>query len=82
MKTLISYYFWIIIPFPFMAYLAFNRIEPLFIISLLAYGLIYRPITDGIKLKRKGLIKDRKDYWKLFIWWAQLKWFKELYLKK
>ena len=82
MKALINYYLLILTPVPIMAYLALNDIDPLFIISLFTYAIIYRPITDGIKLTQKGLIKGRKDYWKLFTGYAHIKWFKKLYLEK
>jgi hypothetical protein len=47
---------------------------------LLFYSLIFRPITDGLRLYQKKLIKP-KDFVKLYNPYFYLKFFKDLYLK-
>jgi hypothetical protein len=82
MKSLITYYL-VAIFFPLLIFifLFFNNNNEIFVILLILYALIYRPIIDGNRLIKKGVIK-KNEFWKLFIGYAHIKWFSELYLKK
>ena len=82
MKSLITYYlFAILIPILILAILIFNSFNIIFFIFLLFYALIYRPILDGIRLMKKGLLK-KNEFWKLFVGYAHIRWFRKLYLEK
>ena len=81
MKNLIIYYFTILIPLPILVWLAFSNKTNSFVILLLFYALVYRPIIDGYRLIEKGVI-SKKGFWELFIPFWSIKWFKELYFLK
>ncbi len=82
MKNLITYYLLaIVLPLFLMITLLYLGLNRWFFISLLVFAFVYRPLLDGGRLIRKGVIK-RNDRWKLFLGYGQVKWFKELYLKK
>lgn len=52
-----------------------------FVIYLLAYALVYRPIADGARLKAVSNIES-SELWKLYIpFYGHTKYFKQLYLK-
>jgi len=53
---------------------------PIFAGLILFYALVYRTITDGIRLFQKSVI-PKKDNWKLIIPGTRILHFKELYLK-
>lgn len=78
MKDLIIYYFLIILPVPVFIIMYKMEFYWSFIALLLFYALIYRPIIDGLRLKRKGII-EKKEFWKCFIPSWRFKYSKELY---
>jgi len=82
MKNLFIFYLvTIFIPIPILIWFALNEMNDLFVISLLVYALLYRPIFDYLRLK--GKVKaDNNNMWKFFIPFWSLKWFKSLYLNK
>jgi hypothetical protein len=82
MKSLITYYlFAIILPVFILALLIQNEYKNTFVISLLFFALVYRPLLDGNRLIKKGVIKKR-EIWKLFVFYGHIKWFRELYFEK
>ncbi len=81
MKKLFLYYFIILIPLPIMVWLVESNMTKEFVILLLFYALIYRPLTDGCKLFLTEVVK-KNEFWKMFIpFYLSTKYFKELYLK-
>ena len=80
MKNSINYYLAISIPFIILIYLLkSDQIETsMFLISIFTYAFIYRMITDYYRLLSRNAI-EKKDFWKLFIPGARIKYFKELY---
>jgi len=82
MKNLFIFYLvTIFIPIPILIWFALNEMNDLFVISLLVYALLYRPIFDYLRLKGKGKAENN-NMWKFFIPFWSLKWFKSLYLNK
>lgn len=80
MKSLIAYYFLILIPFPLLIWAAFTRAN-IFVPLLLAY-YIYRGLIDGQRLYLKGAI-ERKDRWKiLVIPFYSSAYFRQLYFER
>jgi hypothetical protein len=60
--------------------LHFNFMEG-FIIALVLFIFLYRPLLDSKKLINKGVMK-RAEIWKLVVGYGHIKWFKELYLER
>jgi len=83
MKNLLVYYLSITIPLlGIFLLLKFQFINSMtFAILMVLWALIYRPITDGIRLIEKGIIQ-KNEIWKLFIPFWRNNWFRELYFKK
>lgn len=82
MKSLLIYYLIaIFLPMLVLGLLILNGFKIAFVISLLFFALIYRPIIDGNRLSKKGVMK-KNEIWKLLIGYGHIKWFKELYLEK
>ena len=80
MKSLIIYYFSILLPFPLLIYSAFEDGKSFFI--TLVFYLIYRDLVDGARLVKKGVIK-KKDFWKTFIpLYYRAMYFQELYFEQ
>ncbi len=80
MKNIFIYYLAFMIgPGILMYYLLSNENNVGFVIAILIYALIYRPIIDGLRLISKQVITKRQ-FWKLFIPFWHAKWMKELYL--
>ena len=50
-----------------------------FCLYLFAYAFLYRPVTDYHRLLDKGVV-NQSDFWKCFVPFLQMKYFKELYL--
>ena len=50
-----------------------------FVLSLVVYFFLFRPVTDYYRLLNKGIIKVN-DFWKCFSPFLQMQYFKELYL--
>lgn len=78
MKNIIIFYTIILIPIPIMFYLAKNNHLNSFFLMLIIYILIYRPLTDGIRLYSKGIIK-KSEIWKLLIPFFRWKLIKKIY---
>ena len=80
MKNTIFYYFITLVPLGVLIYLATaNKIESLWFVGLLlAYVIIYRTITDYLRLVSKNII-GKKDFWKTFMPSMRIKYFKALY---
>ena len=82
MKSLITYYLLaIILPVLLLALLIQNGYKNTFVITLLFFALIYRPLLDGNRLIKKGVIK-KNEIWKLFVFYGHIKWFRKLYFDK
>lgn len=82
MRSLVKFYIVaIIIPFIILFFLAFYDLNMIFVITLVFYAFVYRPIIDGNRLIKKGLI-EKREIWKLLIFYGHIKYFKELYLEK
>ena len=80
MKNIFIYYLAFMIgPSILMYYLLSNENNVGFVIAILIYALIYRPIIDGLRLISKQVITKRQS-WKLFIPFWHIKWMKDLYL--
>ncbi len=81
MKNLIIYYIVILLPLCVLFWILFSLDNSkLFIILLLIYGIVFRPLIDAYRLIKKGVIQ-KKSWWKMFSPIAHVKWFRELYLK-
>jgi hypothetical protein len=78
MKNLLTYYLFILLPIPFIIYESRYNDSNVFIISILTYTIIYRPVIDGLRLYSKGVFKI-SDFWKLFVPFYRFKIFKTLY---
>jgi hypothetical protein len=78
---ILFYYFAILVPIPFLIWVAINKESLLFVLFLFLYAIIYRPILDGYRLFKKGIIK-KTEFWKVFIPFWRLKYFKNLYYLK
>ena len=80
MKYLMVYYLLIILPCFVLFELSktgyFSSKE--FVIYFFLYAFVYRTITDYFRLVSKNAIA-KKDYWKIFIPGARIKYFRELY---
>jgi len=83
MKNLLVYYLSITIPLlVIFLLLKLQYINSMtFAILMVLWALIYRPITDGTRLIKKGIIQ-KSEFWKLFIPFRRNEWFKELYFRK
>lgn len=77
---LLSYYLQIILPLVFLVWLIEIQAIDVFVLSLLAYVLVYRPVIDGFRLVELGLINKTKS-WKLFIPFYSMRHFHDLYFK-
>ncbi len=73
------FYLLIIIPLGLMVLIALFGHPVFFMILLLVYALLYRPLIHIKKLISMGAIKS-KESWKLFIPFMELRYFKDLYL--
>jgi hypothetical protein len=83
MKNLYIYLLSIVIPLVLLLILGMNVLEPTsFVILILVYIVIYRPIIDGLRLNSITNIGS-SEKWKLYIpFYGHLKFFKQLYLRK
>jgi len=83
MKSLLVYYLSITIPLLALILLvSFHSIDSItFVILLMIWAFIYRPITDGMRLINKGIIQ-KKEFWKLFVPFRRYDWFMELYFRR
>ncbi len=79
MKQLLIYYFQILLPIPLLVSLA-NISSISFVVGLILYVLIYRPLVDGYRLLSKGII-SKNEFFKIFIPLWRLKYFTELYFE-
>ena len=82
MKDLILFYLQILLPVPVLVIAAKMDLSWSFLILLLLYVLVYRPLVDGYRLLRKGLIQEndiKKSFYKAPLW--HIKYFKELYFE-
>lgn len=87
MKNIIVYYLAIVIPALAIFWWMKTADEPYWpVIFLFVYFLVYRPFTDGLRLKQKGVI-SKNEFIKQFIpfyffnhenW---INWFKELFFR-
>lgn len=83
MRNIILYYIAILLPFlALLAWMKAARGSWWPIIALFVYGFLYRPLTDGYRLYRKGVI-GKKEIKKMFDPFSGMLWdhFRELYLK-
>lgn len=82
MKNIYIYYMAILIPLILIVGLiTYDFISStLFVILLMSYALLYRPIVDGLRLVNKGLI-GKEDIWKMIKPVKHIEYFNELYLK-
>jgi hypothetical protein len=78
MKNKLFFYLVITLPLLMLIWPLATGHKALFAVGLLAYALLYRPVTDGSRLLSIGKI-ERGDRWKLFIPFWSIKWFKSLY---
>jgi len=79
MKSSILYYLVITVPFVALLYGGLDKIDSaLFIVLLLTYVFIYRPITDYLRLLSRNII-GRKDFWRTYMPSSRIKYFKALY---
>ncbi len=80
MKKLIVYYFLIITPFAVLIYATKNGLinSSWFVALLFIYVLIYRTLTDYVRLRSKNII-GKNQFWKILIPGARIKYFRELY---
>lgn len=81
MKKRLAYYFLTLVPLLFLIYAAKSDSisSEWFVISLMFYGFIYRPLTDYYRLLNKHVIVKMKFY-QIFIPWWQMQYLRELYL--
>ena len=80
MKNIFIYYIVILIPMPFLAWLAAVH-SNWFTILILLYIIPYRFLTDAARLVSKGVMKW-DETWKLLVPWLFADYFRELYFKK
>lgn len=82
MKNLFVFYLLILLPIIAAVILVKYEIidNVVFFISIFFYTLIYRTLTDGIKLYKNGKIQ-KKDIWKLILPGNRLEHFRALYLE-
>ena len=82
MKNIINFYLAILIPIGILIWL--NTAEKIysgvFVLLLLFYVLVYRTVTDGMRLYEKGII-EKANIWKAVLFGYHFKYFKELYFK-
>jgi hypothetical protein len=80
MKNLLVFYIAILAPIPLLLW-ALNAGNPvIFFVSLGAY-IVYRGVTDSLRLSSKNLIK-KSERWKYFFpIWYRARYFKELYFQ-
>jgi hypothetical protein len=81
MKNTFIYYCAIMIPMFVLVLAAKNHVlsSTAFVVLLGLYLLIYRTITDSVRLISKNII-SKKDFWKLLLPGSHFKYFRELYL--
>lgn len=82
MKKLLLFYLNILIPIPFLFFIAKGNHAVTFVVLLLIYCLVYRPFIDAYRLYSKGIISREdlsKSFYKAPLWHYQ--YFSELYLK-
>jgi prolipoprotein diacylglyceryltransferase len=77
MNRLLLYYLQILVPFPFMYFVAKRGDSNLFAILVIIY-IIYRFFIDYFRLKNKGILKKINVLTFLFL---HYKYFRELYLE-
>lgn len=77
MKKLLLYYVAIVAPFVLMLILRQEMGTTAFAGTFMAYGLMYRPLVDGARLRSLGMI-EWKDVWR-FYFSLQPRYFKALY---
>jgi uncharacterized membrane protein len=78
LKNTFLYYIAISIPFAGLIYLAKTGSNTAFVICLLVYVFIYRPLTDRHRLLAKGVITIKKAR-KFYFVGISSKYFRELY---
>lgn len=78
MKNNAVYYPIIIIPLILILYALYLHQTNLFAGGILAYVLVYRPLTDGYRLISRGILQ-KSDRWKMFIPLYNLKWQRHCY---
>ncbi len=81
MRNILFYYLVILLPLPFLIWLAWTGQSIGFTLLLLIYALTYRMAVDGLRLVNKRLMK-RKEVWKLLIPGKRWDYSRELYFKK
>lgn len=77
---LLSYYVQIILPLPIFLVLYQMNLKNAFVITLLCYALIYRPLINAYRLISIGSI-EKKDFMKAFIPFYSTKYFYDLFFK-
>ena len=80
MKNTFLYYLAILLPLIAILLMAYTHYAVYtWVVLLLIYGVIYRPLVDGVRLIQKGVIR-KSEIWKLFVpFFYHGKWFKQLY---
>jgi len=78
MKNIFVYYSAILIPIPFLVWVAKSGDSMWFTILLFTYAIAYRPLIDGWRLVNKKLMKWN-EIWKLWVPWKYREFFKDLY---
>ncbi len=83
MRNIWIYYLLIVVPLILLGSLGSEVLGgSAFLIYLLAYALVYRPIVDGARLKAVSDISS-SELWKLYIpFYGHAKYFKQLYLSR
>ncbi len=81
MKSLLIFYLAILLPLAFLFWLGKMGYNASFATGIVCYAFLYRPLTDGYRLIKKGAIK-KKELWKMFIpLWGRSRFFTELYTR-
>lgn len=79
MKNIYTYHFLILLPIPIF-YWVYGLINTPLLVLLFAY-FIYRGVIDGLRLISKGVL-DQKEWWKAFVPFWTMYYFKELYFER
>ncbi len=78
---LFTFYFLILLPIPFIFFLAKLGDTFMFFSFIGLYVFIYRPYIEGNKLMKKGIV-EKKDIWKIYVPFYSLYYFDDIFFRK
>jgi len=72
------YWFFVLVPIAMIILAYYELQNNCWVIFLLVYVIVYRPLLDGMRLVKLNLI-NKSEVWKLLIPFYRIRFFKQLY---